>query len=216
VDENRQGEGRRVAVLGWGSLIAEPGVPGEPDRFLRLRSRWNDDGPMLPVEFARISCDGRLTLVICPPPVGASVRTYWALSAAPTLVEARQHLQAREGTVERRIGWLDAETGRLEGLRGILDNGFRERIADGLVRWAREKAVDAVIWTDLTSNFPDRVDGKPFNVTNAVGYLQRLEGNEQKLARHYFEIAPEQTDTPVRREVERILGWRPLASGSSG
>jgi hypothetical protein len=49
----------KIAVLGWGSLLWEQGV-------LRLASRWRTDGPWLPIEFARLSDRGRLTLVIHP------------------------------------------------------------------------------------------------------------------------------------------------------
>jgi hypothetical protein len=47
----------KIAVLGWGSLIWQP-------RELRISLPiWKTDGPELPVEFARVSMDGRLTLV---------------------------------------------------------------------------------------------------------------------------------------------------------
>lgn len=46
-----------IAILGWGSLIWCPGN-------LRIRGPWRHDGPVLPIEFARISADGRLTLVV--------------------------------------------------------------------------------------------------------------------------------------------------------
>jgi hypothetical protein len=48
-----------IAVIGWGSLIWCPGI-------LRTKSRWHSDGPALPIEFARISGDNRLSLVIHP------------------------------------------------------------------------------------------------------------------------------------------------------
>jgi hypothetical protein len=49
----------QIAIVGWGSLIWCPGS-------LQIKSGWHRDGPPLPVEFARISGDGRLTLVIHP------------------------------------------------------------------------------------------------------------------------------------------------------
>ena len=45
----------KIAVLGWGSLIWDP-------KELDANNEWNNDGPFLPIEFARISNNGRLTL----------------------------------------------------------------------------------------------------------------------------------------------------------
>ncbi|HOW68396.1 MAG TPA: hypothetical protein P5055_13320 [Candidatus Paceibacterota bacterium] len=46
-----------IAILGWGSLIWNP-------RDLPITGDWQGDGPVLPIEFTRISDNGRLTLVI--------------------------------------------------------------------------------------------------------------------------------------------------------
>ncbi len=76
-----------IAVLGWGSLLWNQGV-------LQLSSRWYADGPSLSLEFARVSSDGRLTLVLHDP--SPAQRTYWARSALATLPDARAKLQVRE------------------------------------------------------------------------------------------------------------------------
>lgn len=79
----------KIIILGWGSLIWCPGG-------LRIKTRWHGDGPSLPIEFARISQDDRLTLVIQPGSAGQS--TYWAVSEFTDLKEARQNLKTREKT----------------------------------------------------------------------------------------------------------------------
>src|SRR5579871_2538178 len=79
----------RIAIIAWGSLIWCPGN-------LALSTRWRADGPLLPIEFSRISGDGRLTLVIRP---GArNVATYWARISIDNLTDATENLAEREGT----------------------------------------------------------------------------------------------------------------------
>jgi hypothetical protein len=63
----------RIAILGWGSLIWKPnGLPMSGD--------WKRGGPVLPIEFSRVSSDGRLTLVI-DEQYGVDVITRYVLSS---------------------------------------------------------------------------------------------------------------------------------------
>lgn len=80
----------RVAIIGWGSLIYDRGV-------LRLVDGWHKNGPPLPVEFARISGNGTISLVISPEH-GTTVTTYWAESMEGDLPLARENLCDRERT----------------------------------------------------------------------------------------------------------------------
>src|ERR1017187_2142050 len=89
-----------TAVLGWGSLIWCPGS-------LRIKTRWRSDGPKLPVEFARISGDGRLTLVILPTAEDQPV--HWALSEFESVDDARRNLKERERCRLSDIHCLTAE-----------------------------------------------------------------------------------------------------------
>jgi len=83
-----------IACLGWGSLVWDPcGLP--------VQRKWFEDGPLLPIEFARRSLDGRLTLVIVPLGKGLMVRSLWTLFTVHTVHDAREALRRREGVPER-------------------------------------------------------------------------------------------------------------------
>jgi hypothetical protein len=92
----------RICCLGWGSLIWDP-------RNLALRSPavWREDGPMLPIEFARKSSDGRITLVLST--AGPAVPVLWAEMDVATLAQARDNLAEREGCSVSAIGCWPTE-----------------------------------------------------------------------------------------------------------
>jgi hypothetical protein len=89
-----------IAVLGWGSLIWSGGNLG-------IKTKWRSDGPVLPIEFARVSQDNRLTLVIQPG--SADQPTYWALSQFSTVSQACENLRAREGSNSADIHFLSQD-----------------------------------------------------------------------------------------------------------
>jgi len=79
----------KIAVLGWGSLVWDP-------RDLQAAAKFAPNGPLLPIEFCRISGDGRLTLVI-DETFGAVCTTCSARSAIEDLDAAIENLRVREG-----------------------------------------------------------------------------------------------------------------------
>ena len=63
----------KIAVLAWGSLVWDP-------QDLQVAGKFAPNGPLLPIEFCRVSADGRLTLVV-DETFGATCTTYSASSA---------------------------------------------------------------------------------------------------------------------------------------
>ncbi len=185
--------GKRMTIgcLGWGSLVWDP-------RELPVRSAWFDDGPWLPVEFARQSANGRITLVICG--VEHSVRAYWSLLAVSELETAKAAFAAREGIkaryVEQHVGFWEAASGRSNGAA-----------ATTIARWAQDKALDAVLWANLPIGFIGRRGQVP-PADEILHYLRRLPPVPGKLAQQYIRRTPPQIDTPYRRRIEQELGWK--------
>src|SRR5438105_1725427 len=89
----------QICYLGWGSLIWDP-------KDLSFRGPWIQGGPTLPIEFCRISADGRLTLVI-DGEHGVPVVTRFAASDYSDLQSAREALKEREDCRFDCIGFVD-------------------------------------------------------------------------------------------------------------
>ncbi len=189
----------RIAIIGWGSLIWNPGI-------LETAGQWRSDGPLLPVEFARCSSDGRITLVILE---GAQPqRTYWVRSRFADISKARENLALREGILPRymyHIHGLDAG--------GHLYGEPPQFVVDSVKEWlkAHARELDAAVWTGLPCNW-EKAFGVLFTPQAVVNYLKGLDGEPARRAREYFEKAPKQIRTEVRRLVEETLGWLPEGS----
>ena len=93
----------RIAIIGWGSLIGRP-------KTLTATS-FDSDGPILPIQFSRVSRSGSVTLVK-DLQHGIPVKTWFAMSTSENLDQAIKNLMEREETVEEFIGFLDLRTRR--------------------------------------------------------------------------------------------------------
>ena len=185
-----------IAVFGWGSLIWCPGA-------LRLKTKWRLDGPRLPIEFARISGDGRLTLVIQPDAEDQQV--CWSLSEFDGFDDAVENLQEREGCELRGIHSLTA-TGKTTG---EIPATVKESVRGWL---AARGQLSAAIWTGLTTNWQKKRRQK-FTSEDAVRYLKELESERERAAttfnraREYVKNAPSLIQTRVRRAMQQE-GWK--------
>lgn len=178
----------KIACLGWGSLVWDP-------RKLPIQQPWFKDGPFIPVEFARQSSGGRITLVIVSGVM--PVQSLWAVMDSDDLGPAIEALRRREGmSTDKHIGVWKTGDPPPDAIPTLVD-------------WAGAQGVDAVIWTAL----PPKFDGHDNVVPTAeavVGYLQSLKGTERRDAERYIRLAPRQIDTASRRRIEADLNWTPL------
>ena len=181
-----------IGCLGWGSLIWDP-------RGLPIRGVWFDDGPLLPIEFARESSNNRITLVLCD--VSYRVRACWALMEAVDLSVARSDLATREGVkekdIEKSIGYWEAASGKSYGAA-----------ANDIAQWATTKSLDVVVWTNLEIGLKSARRKLP-SIDDILKRLRELSHAQRKLAEEYIRKAPPQIDTEYRRQIANEFGWFP-------
>lgn len=186
----------KIAILGWGSLIWLP-----KDLKFDTNSGWKENGPVLPIEFARISQDGRLTLVITPN--GTEVTTLYSVSSFDSLDLAVLNLKKREGTVVENIGSYNKSKDEFSPV----DFSFKENIKN----WIQTTDFDAVIWTNLPENWKirneEKVVVKTIDPKDRINYLQNLKGAESALAAEYIRNTPKQIATTYRKQIIEVLGW---------
>lgn len=181
-----------IACLGWGSLIWDP-------RELPILRTWFEDGPLLPIEFARESDDGRITLVLAEDQ--GLVRSRWALMNVADQASAREALRGREGipseNLHEHVGlWV----------RDTVANGF---CAEAIAEWGGGLGLDAVVWTALPPGMHDAPGIVP-HTDQIITHLQGLDPAASLRAEEYVRRAPIQVDTPVRRSLEVRFGWTPV------
>lgn len=187
----------KIAILGWGSLIWQP----EELKF-DTNIGWKKNGPILPIEFARISKDGRLTLVITKN--GTDVPTLYSVSSFDSLDSAVLNLKKREGTVKENIGYYDKSK-----------DGFHPRdflFKDNIKNWIQTTDFDGVIWTNLPENWEmkneDNIVIQTIDSNNRIEYLKNLKGNQSALAEEYFRNTPKQIATTYRKMIIETLSWK--------
>ena len=183
----------KIAILGWGSLIWQPKELEFDKEFY-----WQKDGPTLPIEFARISNDGRLTLVITEE--GTSVQTLYIQSIHKELEAAVLNLAIREGSRSKSIGSYN----RIENKFSPESFEFKQNIID----WIANTNFDGVIWTNLSEKWEKKnEDGETtiIDSTKRIEYLKSLKGNQRELAIEYIHKTPEQIKTKYRAKIEEEL-----------
>ena len=155
----------KSVVLAWGSSVWDP-------RDLQIAAKFAANGPLLPIEFCRVSDDGRLTLAI-DETFGALCKTYSAPSALESLDAAMDDLRQREGM---RGCARDRLCRTASGRQSDFALQSHPQVVATIGAWAESIGYDAAIWTALASNFDEwGKGGEPFSVSAAMQYLETLE-----------------------------------------
>ncbi len=207
-----------IVCLGWGSLIwSLRGLPvnssgcldhrhDNPENCSTSNGPWLLNGPCLPVEFARESSDGRITLVITPN--RRPVQVFSAVMDVPSVEDsgvehARSALALREGIqskyISQSVGHWSANS----------DSGHDEVAVIG--NWAEQLGYKGVVWTALKPKFRGKYETPTSD--EVLEYLCRdLTGNKLEKAKEYVRRTPAPIRTAYRDEIERVLGWTPIGA----
>ena len=188
-----------TAILAWGSLTWEP----KNLEFIKAYG-WQNDGPFLPIEFARISNNGRLTLVITEN--GTPITTYFTIAPFFSKVEdVIMNLKLREGCKLNDIGYYISATDTIHPA----NFPFKKEI----IEWAKKHKKDNVVWTNLSEKWEYKNENEEtisVNPDERIEYLKNLAEEKKKLAEEYIRKAPSQTQTKYRSLIEKELGWTPI------
>ena len=181
----------KIAILGWGSLLWDHDV-----EFDKHYHEWLFDGPVLKLEFSRISefRSQALTLVL-DANNGAPCQVAYTLSKRIDPEDAICDLTSREGTKRKNIGLYFLDGSRQQSR----DLGAFESIS----AWAKSKGIDVVIWTDLESNFKEKSKfDQDFSVESAITYIAALDAEGKAKAIEYVKRAPDFVYTPLRKALK--------------
>lgn len=158
---------------------------------------WHRDGPLLPLEFARESSKGRITLVISK--VEKLVPSLWTLMPIGVLDEAKSALANREGiqpgSSSRSIGYWNRLSGEEHG-----------KYSTEIATWAKAKGFSAAVWTNLKCGFRETRGQMPAYDEIAT-YIRNLTSEGKGLAEEYVRRAPLQIRTEYRAKLEDEFGW---------
>jgi hypothetical protein len=179
----------RISVLAWGSIVWDR-------QALRVVEDFKATGPRLPIEFCRISLDGRLTLVI-DEAFGTLCATYSAVSSFSKLDAAIEDLRKREKMQSiKAVGYTVPSLGR-QSSRAL----ERHPKATGVIsEWLDANDFNAAVWTALANNFEEKI-GTLFSVEAAIQYLERQDEKTLARAIEYIRRAPPEVRTPLRTAV---------------
>lgn len=147
----------KIAYLAWGSLLWN-------HNKLKI-NKWSKTNIQLPLNFSRVSDQGkgRLTLVI-DKENGINNPIYYAITNYTDLNKAINNLRMREKTNKNYIGFIN-----------LKDNTSRTNLLNendiiNIKHFAKEKNIDAIVWTDIPPNFQE-IFNKKFTKDLALNYI---------------------------------------------
>ncbi len=171
----------KIGILAFGSLVWDSGdLNLEKDKDGKVI--WLD-GPNMPIEFCRISKNGRLTLAI-DEACGCKNTSFYSISQ-DSLENTVRKLQKREKISDE---FLNKSISVVHPFAHRANEGARKyskEFLDYLAAWGCIESLDCIVFSSLQRRFKD-VTGHPFTPQHAINYLFNLEKHAQKGALDYI------------------------------
>lgn len=189
----------RYAVLGYGSLIWDL-----DDLAPHVELPWAmGGGPLLPMEFSRISPKRKMGLVVVlDPDNGVPCPTHAIASVKTDIHSVADDLMRRERAKSiEQIGAVCMNTGFVRTKM--------PSVGEAVKVWCETVGARGAVWTDLPQNFESET-GQGFSLDTAIAYLRTLEGESLLEAKRYIDYAPEATATPLRHKLNNDSWWQSL------
>lgn len=135
----------------------------------------------------------------------SEIQTLYIFSKCQDLDEAILDLAVREGCGKSKIGFYNKR-------EKLFSDNFSaakfQKQRNEIIKWINNKDIDAVLWTNLSANYYDKLNLEKFTPFDAVSYLKYLTSETKVKAEEYIRKAPKVIDTPIRQEIENQLGWK--------
>lgn len=149
----------KIAIIGWGSLLWD-----RKEWFDSKHEEWQEGGPVLPIEFSRISRSrGNILTPVIDPRHGSQCPTAWCLSNREDFMDTICDIRQREGVLYKYINWIKFAD-------NVHNCPFPE-IELIISNWMASKYIDVTVWTGTQPNF-QRITGNRFSIQTAFEYIQ--------------------------------------------
>ncbi len=148
----------QIVYLGWGSLLYN-------HKNLKI-DNWTQTEITAPLEYSRISQDGRLTLVI-DDANGTKNKLWMAPTKYKNIDLAINALKLRENTLKSGISYVNLPRKKYR------IHNTPPKITQEIVMWALKENIDVVIWTDLPSNW-SAIRQNKYSTADAINYFKSM------------------------------------------
>jgi hypothetical protein len=146
----------KIVYLGWGSLLWD-------DIDLPITGKWKKTNFKLPVEYSRISDNGKGRLTLVLDENNGTENMIWYIESRANLNLTINKLKNREKTLKKNIAYINLKQGKIRSTHLSNEN------INKIKKWAIKLKIDAIVWTDLQSNW-DTIKNIPYSKENAFEY----------------------------------------------